>query len=45
MTEPPHQSLSLKELIHDFIQQRFATKTEKLAKDDPAYLKFQEQFA
>lgn len=45
MTEPPNETLSLKALIHDFIQNRFATKTEKLASDDPAYLKLQEQFA
>ena len=44
MSNPQHQC-SLRELIEQFIQQRFATKTEKLAKDDPAYLKFQEQFA
>ncbi|SJN13567.1 CRISPR-associated protein, Csy1 family [Halomonas citrativorans] len=45
MTEPPNETLSLKVLIHDFIQNRFATKTEKLAADEPAYLKLQEQFA
>ncbi|MCP1314538.1 MULTISPECIES: type I-F CRISPR-associated protein Csy1 [unclassified Halomonas] len=44
MTEPPHQPLSLRALIHEFIHNRFATKTEKLAEDDPAYLKLQEQF-
>ncbi|MGO2880829.1 MAG: type I-F CRISPR-associated protein Csy1, partial [Halomonas sp.] len=45
MTEPPNETLSLKALIHDFIQNRFATKTEKLTPDDPVYLKLQEQFA
>lgn len=44
MTEPPHQPLSLRAVIHEFIHSRFATKTEKLAPDDPVYLKLQEQF-
>tara|TARA_B100000700_G_scaffold309361_1_gene388337 strand:- start:10896 stop:12308 length:1413 start_codon:yes stop_codon:yes gene_type:complete len=35
---------SLKGLIQEFIHDRFATKTEKLAPDDPAYLKLQQQF-
>lgn len=35
---------SLKSLIQEFIHDRFATKTEKLAPDDPAYLKLQQQF-
>lgn len=35
---------SLKELIQGFIHDRFATKTEKLAPDGPAYLKLQQQF-
>lgn len=45
MTEPPNQPTSLEALILGFIQNRFATKTEKLAPDDPVYLKLQEQFA
>lgn len=44
MSEPPHHPPTLKALIHGFIQNRFATKTEKMASDDPAYLKLQEQF-
>ncbi|MFI0473623.1 type I-F CRISPR-associated protein Csy1 [Halomonas sp. HMF6819] len=44
MTEPPNPPLSLSGLIHEFIHNRFATKTEKLAEDDPAYLKLQAQF-
>ncbi|ARS54512.1 type I-F CRISPR-associated protein Csy1 [Kushneria konosiri] len=35
---------SLKALLHGFIRDRFQTKTEKLAPDDPAYLKLQQQF-
>ncbi|WP_292949923.1 MULTISPECIES: type I-F CRISPR-associated protein Csy1 [unclassified Neptuniibacter] len=34
----------LRKLMRGFIQERFLTKTEKLAPDDPKYLKLQEQF-
>lgn len=44
MSEPQLPD-SLRELIDSFIQNRFATKTEKLTPDDPVYLKLQEQFA
>lgn len=40
-TSPP---ASVKALIHGFIHDRFLTKTEKLASDDPVYLKLQAQF-
>lgn len=43
MSEPQPPG-SLRELIKQFIQQRFATKTEKMAQDDPAYIKLQAQF-
>ncbi|GEN27839.1 type I-F CRISPR-associated protein Csy1 [Halovibrio variabilis] len=44
MSEPQPPG-SLRELIDSFIQNRFATKTDKMAADDPAHLKLQEQFA
>lgn len=40
-TSPP---ASIKALMHGFIHDRFLTKSEKLATDDPAYLKLREQF-
>jgi len=40
----PLPPTSIRELIHGFIHDRFLTKTEKLAPDDPAYLKLQQQF-
>ncbi|UTD57200.1 type I-F CRISPR-associated protein Csy1 [Halomonas sp. MS1] len=43
MSEPQPPG-SLRELIEQFIQQRFVTKTEKMTQDDPAYLKLQSQF-
>ncbi len=46
MSEETHSPppTTLKALIQGFILDRFATKTEKLAPDDPAYLKLQQQF-
>ncbi|WP_416138385.1 type I-F CRISPR-associated protein Csy1 [Halomonas sp. HK25] len=35
---------SVKDLIHEFIHDRFATKAEKLLADDPKYLELQQQF-
>ncbi|MBR9924622.1 MAG: type I-F CRISPR-associated protein Csy1 [Gammaproteobacteria bacterium] len=43
MSEPQSPG-SLRELIEQFIQQRFVTKTEKMTQDDPAYLKLHSQF-
>lgn len=43
MTEP-HDYASMRELIEGFIHERFVTKTEKLATDDPKYLELQQQF-
>ncbi|MEQ7869501.1 type I-F CRISPR-associated protein Csy1 [Chromohalobacter salexigens] len=40
----PQSPGSLRRLIDSFIKQRCATKTEKLAPDDPVYLKLYQQF-
>lgn len=40
----PHDYASMRELIEGFIHERFVTKTEKLATDDPKYLELQQQF-
>lgn len=44
MSEPQPSPRSLRELIDAFIKNRFVTKIEKLAVDEPAYLKLQQQF-
>ncbi|WP_245392457.1 type I-F CRISPR-associated protein Csy1 [Salinicola endophyticus] len=43
MSEFPSPT-SIRALIEQFILDRFQTKTEKLAPDDPVYLKLQQQF-
>lgn len=43
MSESPPPA-SMRTLIDQFIYHRFQTKTEKLAPDDPTYIKLQQQF-
>lgn len=44
MPEHTHSPPTIQALIHGFIHDRFATKTEKLPADDPKYLELQQQF-